>query len=350
MKKASKWTILALVVALNWIVSSPGEAAAQTKEGPEAFYKGKTIKFIVAVAPGGTYDLWARALAPYLEKHTGAKMIVENIPGAGGLVGAAQLYSLTKPDGLTIGVQLMTGLVLAEMLELETARYELDKFTYIGRIDVVWRAILASKASGFKSIGDMQKTAKPIRFGVTEKTSASAVDIAIMSEAFGLKSKIIPGFKGSKEYLLATIAGRELDAVSASLAGYEDYIQKGELAMIAVQGDKRFSSYPRIPTLSEHPTAVPEGKKLLELLHILSESGRMILGPPGIPADRRRFLEKALLESLKEPALLDWAKKSDLNPVSLTGDRSKALVDRLTEIVPKAERAKYKQMLTEKYF
>jgi tripartite-type tricarboxylate transporter receptor subunit TctC len=346
MKHTIKW----LMVTALFIVLSYGQSAAQTKDSPEAFYRGKTIKFIVAVAPGGTYDLWARALAPHLEKHTGAKIIVENIPGAGGLVGAAQLFSLTKPDGLTIGVQLMTGLVLAEMLELETARYDLEKFTYIGRIDVVWRAILASKASGFKSMTDMQKASKPIRWGATEKTSASAVDIAILSEVFGLKSKIIPGFKGSKEYMLATIAGRELDAVSASLAGYEEYVQKGDLVMIAVQGDKRFAAYPKVPTVSEHPVASPDGKKLLELLYILSESGRMILAPPGIPPERRRFLEKALLQSLQELALLDWARKNDLNPASLTADRSKALIDRLTEIVPKAERPRYKNILLEKYF
>ena len=84
-------------------------------------------------------------LAPHLEKHTGAKVIVDNIPGAGGLVGGAQLYSLTKPDGLTISIQLLAGLIIADMLELETARFEVDKFTYIGRIEVAWRVLFASK-------------------------------------------------------------------------------------------------------------------------------------------------------------------------------------------------------------
>lgn len=350
MKNWKRLWILSVILVVISLGITDQKVCSQTKENAETFYKGKTIKFIVPVAPGGTYDLWARALAPHLEKHTGTRMIVENIPGAGGLVSAAQLYSLTKPDGLTIGVQLMTGLVLADMLELKTARFELDKFTYIGRIDVVWRVFFASKTSRFKSIGDMQKAAKPIRLGATEKTSASAVDISIMSEVFGLKSKIIPGFKGSQEYMLAVVAGRELDAVSASLAGYEDYVQKGDLVMVAVQGNKRFPNYPHVPTVLETPTVAPDGKKLLDLLYILGESGRMILAPPGVPEDRRLYLEKALLESLKEPALLDWANKNDLNPAPLSGDKCKDLIDRLMEIVPKAERPKYKHMLTEKYF
>ncbi len=343
------WVLfLVLIVILG---ATGREANSQVKGGAESFYRGKTIRFIVPWAPGGAGDLWIRALAPHMEKHTGAKVIVENTPGAGGLVGGAQLYSISKPDGLTIGAQLLTSLVLAEMLELEAAKFDLDKFTFIGRIDVVWRVLFASKASGFKSMADMQRASKPIRFGVTDKSSASAADIAILSEAFGFKSKIIPGFKGTREYMLAVVAGRELDGTSASLYGYEDYIKRNEITMVAVQGDRRFPGYPQVPTLLETPALRPEGKKLLELLHVLGESGRMVvLAPPGLPEERRLFLDKALEASLKEPALVNWAKKNDVEPSPLPGDRCKALVHRLSEIVPKAERPRLKYILAEKYF
>ena len=347
--KKKVW-ILALILTLIYIGIAYQKGASQTKERVETFYKGKSIKFLVPFAPGGAVDLWARALAPYLEKHSGAKVLVENIPGAGGLVGSAQLYALTKPDGLTIGLQFVTNLVLAEMLELEGAKFEFDKFTYIGRVDVIWRILFASKASGFKTIEDMQKAVRPIRFGVTDKSSASAVDIAIMSEAYGLKSKIIPGYKGSREYMLAVAAGRELDGASAQLIGFEDYVEKGDLVMVAVQGPKRFFNFPRVPTVSETPTTKHEAKQLLELLKVLGESGRVILAPPGLPEERRLFLEKALFESLKEPALVDWAKKNDLEPSPLSGNECKVLVRRLSDLVPKAERPQFKHILTEKYY
>jgi tripartite-type tricarboxylate transporter receptor subunit TctC len=350
MKKGKKkvW-ILASILALIYVRIAYQNVASQTKENVETFYKGKTIKFLVPFAPGGAVDLWVRALAPYLEKHTGSRILVENIPGAGGLVGSAQLYSLTKPDGLTIGVQFVTGLVLAEMLELEGAKFEFDKFTYIGRIDVIWRILFASKASGFKSIEDMQKAVKPIRFGVTDKSSASAVDIAIMSEAFSLKSKIIPGYKGSREYMLAVAAGRELDGASAQLIGFEDYVEKGDIVMVAVQGPKRFPKFPRVPTVSETPVT-KEGKKLLDLLDVLARTGRVVLAPPGLPEEKRLFLEKALIESLKEPALVDWAKKNDLEPSPFSGNDCRTLISQLKELIPKAERPKFKYILTEKFY
>ena len=351
MKNLHRGTGLPFVVLAALLLSVPcAPAEAQTKGRAEAFYKGRMLKLSVPVEPGGAMDLWARAIAPYLEKHTGARVIVDNVPGAGGLVGSAQLYATTKPDGLTIGMQQMTGLALAEMLELEAAKFDLAKFSYIGRLDVIWRTLFASRASGFKSIGDMEKSNKPIRFGVTDRTSASGVDMSIMAEAFGLKAKIIPGFKGSKEYMQAVIAGRELDACSASIVGFEDYIKSGDLVMVAVQGSKRLPGYPKVAAVSETAVRNPEGKKLLDLLQALNEPGRMVIGPPAMPEERRLFLDDALTKTLKEPAVLDWARKNDLEPAPLPGDRSKALMSRLMEIVPKGERARYKYLLTQKYF
>jgi tripartite-type tricarboxylate transporter receptor subunit TctC len=351
MNNRKKIWIITLIFIMIFIGMSDHKATSQTRGTAETFYKGKTLKLNVPWAPGGNADIWARALAPHLEKNTGTKVIVENVPGAGGLVGGATLYSLTKPDGLTISVQLLTSLVLAEMLGLEAARFELNKFTYIGRIDLAWRFLFASKVSGFKSIGDMQKSAKPIRFGVTEKISPSAADIAIMSEVFGLKSKIIPGYKATVEYVLAAVAGRELDAISSIIVGCEDHVERGDLTMVVVQGNKRVPDYPHVPTISEIPILNPEGKKLIELLNTLGEAGRLvILAPPGVPEERRLFLDKALIKSLKEPALLDWAKKDKAEPSPLSGSECKALVDRLSNIVPKAEKPKFKQILTEKYF
>ena len=351
MESLKRTCIFILVLAVFLVGITGRRTASQTKGDIETFYKGKTIKIIVPYSPGGGVDIWLRALIPHLEKHTRARVIAEYMPGAGGLVAAAHLYSSAKPDGLTMAPLQITGLVISEMLELEGVRFEVDKFSFISRVDVVWRILFASKASGFKSIEDMQKATRPIRFGCIEKTSASAIDIAIMSEAFGLKSKITPGYKGAREYLLAVIAGRELDGISAYIPGYEKYVQQGDITMVAVQGNKRFHNFPQVPSISEYQPLNPEGKKLLELLNVLIDAGRYVVAaPPGLSEDKRLFLEKAFFESFKEPALQDWAKKSDVVFSPLSGVECGKLVNRLTEIVPKAERPKLKYILTEKYF
>lgn len=342
--------VLLLLTIIFFAGANSPKAIAQTKGGVEGFYKGATLNFVVPHSPGGPFDLWARGLAPHLEKHTGARVVVNNMPGAGGLVGGSHLYAIAKPDGLTIGVLPLSGMVVAEMLEFDTVRYEMEKYSYIGRVEIIQRALFASKASGMRSIADMQKYPKVIRFGTVDPTSSSTVDASLFAEAFNLKAKIIPGFKGSKEYMLALISGREADAASTGLSAYGDYVKRGEISMIAVAGQKRNPDFPAVPTLMETPGLKPESKKLIELIAVITDGGRAIAAPPGIPEDRRLFLEKALLASTKEPALIDWAKKNDFEIAFLSGKECKDLMSKLLEVVPKSERPKFKYIITEKYF
>ncbi len=342
--------ILTLISAIFFIGISSHQAIAQKKDEGASFYKGATLRLIDPHAPGGSYDQWVRALAPHMKKHTGANVVVENMGGASGLVGGAYIHSRAKPDGLTIMILPMPGMIVSDMLEFKEVKYELEKLNYIGRVEVMTRGFFASKASGFKSVADMRKATKVIRFGSVDPTSQSSVDSSMISEAFGLKSKIIPGYKGSKEYMLALIAGREVDSAVTTFTGYDTYVKQGEMSLIAMLGKKRHPDFPEIPFLFETPGLNQEGKKLLELLSILVESGRMIVAPPGIPEVRRLFLEKALSASLKEPALMDWAKNIGYSINPLYGRECKELVVRLMEIVPKEERPKIKHLVTEKYF
>ena len=342
------WTLI-LVLAIVLIGSSSQKATAQAAGEGEAFYKGATLRLIDPHAPGGSYDQWVRALAPHMKKHTGANVVVENMGGASGLMGGAHLYSVAKPDGLTVMILPMPGMIVSDMLEFKEVKYELEKFSYIGRVEVMTRGFFASKASGFTSVADMQKSTKVIRFGSVDPTSQSSLDASLISEGFGLKSKIIPGYKGSKEYMLALMAGREVDAAVTTFTGYDTNVKRGEISLMAMMGKKRHPDFPETPAILEIP-ASPEGKKLLELLSILVESGRMIVGPPGLPEANRLFLENALSASLKEPALMDWAQKLGYNVSPLSAKECKELVLRLMEIIPKAERPKFKHLVTEKYF
>ena len=353
MKKNSKGMgklIFGVALAIL-LVGGPGhDATAQKTEEVVSFYKGATLRLMDPHAPGGSYDQWVRALAPHMKKHTGANVLVENMSGASGLMGGAFLYSRAKPDGLTVMILPMPGMIVSDMLEFQEVKYELDKFTYIGRVEVMTRGFFASKASGFSSVADMQKSTKVIRFGSVDPTSQSSVDASMISEAFGLKSKIIPGYKGSKEYMLALTAGREVDAAVTTFTGYDRNVKRGEIGLISIMGKNRHPDFSEIPAILETPGLSPEGRKLLELLTILVESGRMIVAPPGLPEPHRLFLENALSASLKEPALMEWAQKIGYNLSPLSGGECKSLVTRLMEIVPKGERPKIKHLVTEKYF
>ncbi len=350
MRKGLTAQVVVFLVLVIALATFNHEAAGQAKTDPEAFYKGATVKFIVPYAPGGTYDLWVRAIAPALTRNTGAKFIVENMAGAAGLVGGGYLYSVAKPDGMTIAILPMPGMIIGDLLDFEGVKYDLEKFSYVGRTDTTWRGLFTSNASGLKTIQDMTKASKPIRLGSTDPTAQSSVDASFICEAFNLKGKIIPGYKGSKEYMVAIMAGREVDAAVTNFSGYEDLARKGEANLVCMMGAKRHPDFPATPQILETPGLSPEAKKLLEVPIVINEAGRMIVAPPGVPEPRRAFLEAGLLKALQDPEFTTWAKKNDFPINPLPGSECKGLILRLMEVVPKADKPKIKELVTKKYF
>ena len=103
-------------IGLFAILASLPASAPAVAAGAEDFFKGKTLTYIVATSPGGGYDTYARLIANAMEKYLPVdKIIVKNVPGAGHIIGANQLYA-AKPDGLTIAT-FNTGLVYAQLLQ-----------------------------------------------------------------------------------------------------------------------------------------------------------------------------------------------------------------------------------------
>lgn len=292
----------------------------------------------------------ARKIAPSLEKHSGANVIVENMPGAGGLVGGGYIYNLAKPDGLTVGLFNTTGMALFECMGLPTVKYKLDKFTYICRTDALNQMLFTSKASGFKTISDMMKATKTIRVGATDPASAAAMAGALFIEGFGLNAKMVAGYKGIAEVMLAIVTGRELDAVITTPAGFSDYFEKDQITVAAAWHHTRRPVFPDVPPALETPGLRPEGRKFLELGNLLADIGRMILAPPGVPEDKRLFLEKAFLASLNEPDMPAWAQKVECNLSPLPSKESKALVLKVMDYIPVSERPKFKYIIMEKYY
>src|SRR5918994_2372547 len=97
------------------------------------FYEGKTIRLVISSSTGGGYDLWARLIARYLGKHIPGhpEIVPQNMPGAGGVVGANYVYGIAKPDGLTIGA-FNPALYFDQLIKREEVKFDWSKFAWIG--------------------------------------------------------------------------------------------------------------------------------------------------------------------------------------------------------------------------
>jgi tripartite-type tricarboxylate transporter receptor subunit TctC len=123
--------VINVVVIVFAVLFFRAVADIHAQEPP--YYQGQSIKIIVGFTSGGFYDRWSRLLARYVPKYIpgNPEMIVQNMPGAGGLVAANHVYSVAKPDGLTLGM-LSYGIYLDQLVGRKEVQYDVRKFNWIG--------------------------------------------------------------------------------------------------------------------------------------------------------------------------------------------------------------------------
>src|ERR1700692_3001493 len=121
MVRSRTWPRWALAAALAAAVMGP---AARAQDAERAYFSGKTVRMVVGYGPGGGYDAYARMIAPHLSKVLGANVVVENQPGAGGLVALNRIYT-AAPDGLTMMIVNGTGAALSQLSEQAGVRFDL---------------------------------------------------------------------------------------------------------------------------------------------------------------------------------------------------------------------------------
>jgi tripartite-type tricarboxylate transporter receptor subunit TctC len=289
-KTNGAWRILALlgaVIALLVLLPGCTQETAAPKNWP-----AQDITLIVPFKPGGGYDLQARIIAPFLEKNLPLKVnvIIKNIDGAGGKMGAVEL-SKSKPDGYTIGI------VGREAVAFMGANSELEldpsTWSWLGQVSGDPLVVAIPTAGKYKTLADMK--GQDIRFGVTSEMLPSAV---VMGQALGMKPRPIL-FSGSGDAILAAMRG-DLDAVTFSfptmMKGVAD--SQGKLTALYVSADKRLDSAKDVPTLAEL------GVKLDASSASVVATSRVLVGPPNMDKAIKTLWETAIAKSMKDPDFL----------------------------------------------
>jgi tripartite-type tricarboxylate transporter receptor subunit TctC len=130
-------------------------AQPASAQSAAAFYKGKTVRFVVGVGVGGGFDAYARMIAPYLARNLDATVVVENQLGAGGLV-ALNRISTAQPDGLNLMIVNGTPAALGQLLDQQNVRYDLTKLEHLGVIAAYPWIWLVNNQSPVKTPADAQ--------------------------------------------------------------------------------------------------------------------------------------------------------------------------------------------------
>ncbi len=304
--------LLPLILGMVWamaltLAGTPVEGAT-TKEAE--FYKGKVIECIVPYKTGGGYDAWVRSISPFFRKHSGATLVVKNTPGAGSLVGTNKLFK-AEPNGLTIGILNGAGALQAQLTGVAGVKYDLLKYTWLGRLTSEQRVICAGAKSKFKTIEAMRQAAKPVKFGASGIGSPTFLDLSLIGQALGIPTDIITGYETMDEVDVAVLRG-EIDAALGSYSSKMSVIDSGDVVAVAQYGHTKIPELKKVPDVAKLPGLTEEGKQLLRVVVTVLEAGRPIVGPPGLPSGRARFLEESLKKSLEDPGFIAIAKKQGM--------------------------------------
>lgn len=291
------------------------------------FYQGKTIRLVAGTPAGSVYDLYARMVAQVIPKHIPGtpNIIVQNMPGVASMVAANYIYSVAKPDGLTIG-SIQPALYFDQLVGRKEVQFDWQKFSWIGNTTVSHHLLYMRADTPYKTIEDIRKAAVPPKCGA-EGTASSAYYLPkLLEETIGAKFAVVTGYNSGTDVDLAVERG-EVQCRAFTIAAFfarepfHTWRKKGLVRVIIQTGKKRDASLPDVPTLPElmdqHKTS-DSARRLATVILAANEIGRPIIATPGIPVDRLKILREAFMKSVYDPELLDDAKKKrlELDPVS----------------------------------
>jgi tripartite-type tricarboxylate transporter receptor subunit TctC len=274
---------------------------AQAADEGAAFFKDKTVTYIVATAPGGGYDSYGRLVAEYMQRNLpGSTFVVKNMPGAGHIIGANAIYA-SKPDGLTIG-SFNTGLIYNQIVGAQGVKFDLSKMSWIGKAASDPRVVVIASQSPIKSFAELQAQKTPVNFATAGPGSASYVETVILTNTLKLPVKNLTGYNGTDDQL-AMRRGEIMGSI-ASRSSYATFIENGYGRFIAQIGGNDKD----VPQLS----SLVKDQKALDLIALVQSQGdiaRLTAGPPAIPADRMKVLVDAYKHAMENKELQARAEK-----------------------------------------
>jgi len=324
-----------LRVALTAFALGLAQSVAASADPIADFYHGKTVRMIIGYGVGGGYDLYARIAAEFLGRHIPGNPLVlpENMTGAGSFVAAKYLSEVAPKDGSVLGS-------LAQTLALDadfgtSGGIDVTQFHYIGRLTSSIDLGVALPSVGIKSFDDVRK--QEFIVGSSGGASTAVLLPASLNAFGGAKFKLVRGYKGATEVLLALERGEVQIAgavgIPLLLARHPDWILDGKATFVYQAALRRSPYLPQVPTLPELGLT-DDGRAVLRAIAGTAEIGRSIISTPGVPDERLAALRKGFADMLNDPDFIESCKQRHIMIDPGTGEDIDAIV-RETVNLPK---------------
>jgi tripartite-type tricarboxylate transporter receptor subunit TctC len=320
-----------LAALLAWL----GLATMAQADAIGDFYKGKTIRLIVATPPGGPYDNHARLLARHLSDHIPGHptIVVENLAGGTGMLAANYVYNIGPQDGTVLG-NLHNMLALIKALGQSDLKVDPARFNWIGNMTREVGDVIVSTKSPVKTIDDAKHATAVI--GAPGSMALGTIYPRVMNYVLGTKFKVVTGYDGAAgvEHALeqGEVDGDAGDTWFSGQGNTYDWYKAGKIRVL-VQIGTRTPDLPDVPLLVDLASN-KDDRALLELFSSPYTVGKPTAVGPKVPTERVAALRAAYAATMQDPGFLADAKKlgADIEPVS--GEELATLMGRLANLPP----------------
>jgi tripartite-type tricarboxylate transporter receptor subunit TctC len=324
--------------------------AVPVEVNAQDFYKDKTVRFIVGYSPGGSFDLYTRVIARHFSKHVPGSptAIVENMTGASGIIAANYVYNVAKPDGLVIGAW-AAPLVLQHIMGNEAVKFDGRKFGYLGVPSPYDTVCTFNDKSGISNMNDWFAAKRPMKLSsIGPGTSTSDIP-KLLKAALNLPLEVLDGYKGGADARLAVESG-EVDGYCGSWQTVETVwrgaYESGKIRAVLQASLEPYAKYKDVP-LAINYAKTDVARQLVTVADSAHGAQFPYTVPPGMAKERLELLQKAFLNTIKDPEFMAEAKKSKLDIEVIDGPTIAKKLGQLYELQP-AVIAKLKEVLLPK--
>jgi tripartite-type tricarboxylate transporter receptor subunit TctC len=318
------------------LANMASRASADTHD----FYKGKRIRIIVGLAPGGGFDLYARMVARHLSKHVpgNPNAIVQNMPGAAGTVAANYVYNMGEPDVTILhfgGTQ-----ILNHVLGDPTAKFDGRRFGYLGAPTANSVICFVREGSAIRTMEQWIASKQPLILGGVGRGSPTDDIPRFFQETMGLQSQVVSGYGGTSQVRAAIergeVNGGCWDWGSLRVTSREQF-ESGKLIPIVHAGSERHRELKQVPVAIDYAKTAEARELLTFVAHAYNTVRRIFVVPPDTSPKRLQVLQKAFIDTLNDPALRAEAERSKMEIDPIDGPTMTRLIGDLYKLSPKAK-------------
>lgn len=326
------WRRRRALAAIGALAGALIAVASQSAAAQSGYYAGKTVRIIVGSSAGGGYDTYARAMAPFFAEHLPGKptVVVQNMPGGGGVTSVLTLDANAPKDGTAISL-FNAGVITDVATNPGKAKIDLTKMAWIGSATRSFRMCYFWHGTGIKTWSGLDR-ARQVTLGATGVNSGSYNDAAMLKNLLKQNVRIVAGYPGRTEVHLAIERGEVDGECGTPEAMPENWFRDKKINMVLRMSEANTPEIPAdVPWIGTFVKS-EQDRQALRLLIAANELGRPIVASREVPAEQLEMLRKAFDAVMRDEKYLALAKKRMLSVSPVSGREAQEIIAQIFSV------------------